>query len=233
MHNRNTWDDRLDAYFPQGSSQWDGFRHVRAREHGFFGGETADPSADPAWLGIDHWARRGIVGRGVLLDIGHYLAASGAPLECDIETAITADLLRTVATEQGVQFRTGDLLLVRTGWPAQYRELPAGRREKLLADPAFPGLHAGEETARLLWDWHVSALVTDVPAVESVPGDPAVGSLHRRLLPLLGIPLGELFDLDRLAAHCHSAGTFYFVVASVPMNLPGGCGSPSNALAIF
>ncbi len=232
-HDRNTWDDRLDAYFPQGSSQWDGFRHVRAREHGFFGGVEGDPSADASWLGVDRWAQRGIVGRGVLLDVGHYLARAGTPLECDIETAITVDLLCTVAAAQGVRLRHGDLLLVRTGWPAQYRVLPAVRREKLLAAPAFPGLHAGEDMARLLWNWQVSALITDVPAVESVPGDPSVGSLHRRLLPLLGLPLGELFDLERLAAHCRSAGTYSFVVTSAPMNLPGGCGSPSNALAIF
>jgi hypothetical protein len=66
-----------------------------------------------------------------------------------------------------------------------------------------------------------------------VPGDPAVGSLHRRLLPLLGLPLGELFDLERLSVHCRSTDTYFFVVSSAPMNLPGGCGSPSNALAIF
>jgi kynurenine formamidase len=233
MHDRNTWDDRLDAYFPQGSSQWDGFRHVRAREYGFFGGALGDPSADMSWLGVDSWARRGIVGRGVLLDVGHYLACSGTPLECDVETEITADLLRTVAAVQGVDIGHGDLLLVRTGWPAQYRALPARRRAKLLGAPAFPGLHAGEQTARLLWNWHVSAVITDAPAVESVPGDPAVGSLHRRLLPLLGLPLGELFDLERLSVHCRSTDTYFFVVSSAPMNLPGGCGSPSNALAIF
>lgn len=35
---RNVMDDRLDRFFTQASTQWDGFRHVRAREFGFFTG---------------------------------------------------------------------------------------------------------------------------------------------------------------------------------------------------
>jgi kynurenine formamidase len=232
-HDRNTWDDRLDAYFPQGSSQWDGFRHVRAREFGFFGGVDADPAQDPSWLGIDVWARRGIAGRGVLLDVAGHLLRTGDDLPCDVERAIVPDLLREVASAQGVHVRHGDILLVRTGWPAKYGALSGTRHAELSERPEFPGLHAGEDTARLLWDWHVSALVTDVPAVEPVPGDPSVGSLHRRLLPLLGLPMGELFDLEALAARCREAGTFTFLFTSAPMNLPGGCGSPANALAVL
>lgn len=232
-HDRNTWDDRIDAYFPQGSSQWDGFRHVRAREFGFFGGVEGDPSQDKTWLGIDAWARRGIVGRGVLLDIGEHLRRAGDELRCDAERAITPDLLREAADAQGTEIRHGDVLAIRTGWPGMYAALSERRRHELLEKPAFPGLHAGEPTARLLWDWHISALVTDVPAVEPVPGDPAAGSLHRRLLPLLGLPLGELFDLDELAIRCRALDRFAFLFTAAPINLPGGCGSPANALAIL
>ena len=232
-HDRNTWDDRLDAYFPQGSSQWDGFRHVRAREFGFFGGQGGDPATDKSWLGIDQWARRGIVGRGVLADVGHFLQEAGAPLQGDIETKVTTELLSEVLEAQGTEIRHGDLLVVRTGWPTLYRSLSGERRAMLNKLPCFPGLFAGEQTARWLWNLHVSALITDVPAVESVPGNPQDGSLHRRLLPLLGLPLGELFDLDELSTQCRGLRRSNFLIVSAPVNLPGGCGSPSNALAIF
>lgn len=232
-HDRNTWDDQLDAYFPQGSSQWDGFRHVRAREFGFYGGVDGDPSQDPSWLGIDVWARRGIVGRGVLVDVAEHLAGTDEPLHCDVERSIGPDLLREVIDAQGVTVRPGDILLVRSGWPAGYAALTNERHQQLAAAPTFPGLHSGELTARLLWDWHVAALVTDLPAVEPVPGNPVHGSLHRRLLPLLGLPLGELFDLEGLARHCRATRTWSFLFTSAPLNLPGGCGSPANALAIF
>lgn len=230
---RNTWDDRIDGYFPQSSSQWDAFRHLRAREHGFYGGWTGDPSEEPGRLGIDHWAARGIVGRGVLLDVESHLSARGVDLACDREYAIPADLLVEVAEAQRTELRPGDVLAVRTGWPSRYARLPLERRVQLQTEPAFPGLHAGEPTARLLWNWHVAAVVSDCPAIEPAPGDRRIGSLHRRLLPLLGIPLGELFDLDGLAAHCHAVGTYTFLFTAAPLHVPGGVGSPGNALAVF
>lgn len=67
-------DDRLDSFYPQSSTQWDGFRHVRARQFGFFTGYRGDFTEPGACLGIQHWARAGIVGRGVVVDVSaHYL----------------------------------------------------------------------------------------------------------------------------------------------------------------
>lgn len=37
----NVLDDRLDNFFPQGSTQWDGFGHFAHPTKGFFGGPTA------------------------------------------------------------------------------------------------------------------------------------------------------------------------------------------------
>lgn len=227
---RNTADDRIDNYFPQGSSQWDGFAHVRAREFGFFGGVGAGTDGGAAELGIEAWAARGIAGRGVLLDVEAHLVGSGqAGVPVDEQFTIGADLLREVAAAQGVPIRRGDILLVRSGWPAKY----ARRAPEDGAVAEIPGLHPGEDTARLLWDWNVAAVVTDLPAVEPVPGDPAVGSLHRRLLALLGMPLGELFDLERLSAACAGARRYDFLFTAAPLRLRGAAGSPGNALAIL
>jgi kynurenine formamidase len=224
---RNTWDESLDGYNPQSSSQWDGFRHVRLREFGFFGGRTEDPSPDTAWLGIDRWAATGIVGRGVLADVEGHLARTGASVPVDEEFAITTDLLADTLATQGTELRRGDILLVRTGWPAKY----AAKGDPHPA--SIPGIHAGEQTARYLWNHGVSAVVADLPAIEPVPGDPAVGSLHRRLLAALGIPLGELFDLEELARACHERASHAFLFTAAPLNLRGGVGSPANALAVL
>lgn len=226
---RNTKDDRIDNYFPQGSSQWDSFFHVRAREFGFYGGVEAAADPTEARLGVDAWAERGIVGRGVLLDVESHLQAQGVSIPVDEEYTISPDLLREVADAQSLTIGIGDILVIRTAWPAKY----AARGADAPAVTAIPGLHAGEETARLLWNWHVAAVVTDLPAVEPVPGDPAIGSLHRRLLPLLGIPLAELFDLERLSAACARAGRYEFLFTAAPLNLRGAAGSPGNALAIL
>jgi hypothetical protein len=56
--------------------------------------------------------------------------------------------------------------------------------------------------------------------------------LHLSLLPLLGLPIGELFDLDALAADCAADGRYTFLLTSAPLNLAAGVGTPPNALAI-
>ena len=87
--------------------------------------------------------------------------------------------------------------------------------------------------ARFLWDAHAAAVVCDNPAVEVVPGDATVGSLHRRLIPLLGLALGEMFDLETLAQRCGAAGRWTFMFVAVPLKVPGAIGSPGNAVAIL
>lgn len=234
QQDRNSWDDRLDVFHPQASSQWDGLGHVRCREHGFWTGITADPVDHGDRLGIEHWAD-GIIGRGVLLDVLGHRRISGAHYDPLAGEAVTADELATVAADQGVDIEPGDILCVRLGWVDAYRALDAHGREAIADGGALPrhsGLAGSEEMAELLWEWGIAAIVADNPSVEVSPGDPSVGSLHRRLLPLLGIVIGELFDLDDLAAACTADDRWTFAFNAVPLRMPGGLGSPANAVAI-
>jgi hypothetical protein len=57
--------------------------------------------------------------------------------------------------------------------------------------------------------------------------------LHASMLPLWGMPIGELWDLEGLSEKCKELGTWTFLVTSAPVNVPGGVGSPPNALALF
>jgi hypothetical protein len=58
------------------------------------------------------------------------------------------------------------------------------------------------------------------------------GALHYRALPLLGLPLGELFVLAPLAQDCANDRRYEFMVVSAPLNLEGGIASPPNAVVI-
>jgi hypothetical protein len=58
------------------------------------------------------------------------------------------------------------------------------------------------------------------------------GMLHRPLIALLGMAMGELWKLDELAAHCARDGHWDFFLTCEPLNLVGGVGSPPNAIAI-
>lgn len=57
-------------------------------------------------------------------------------------------------------------------------------------------------------------------------------SLHVRLLPMLGIPIGELWSLDALAEDCARDGEYRVCLVSAPLNLPNAAASPANALAV-
>jgi kynurenine formamidase len=231
------FDDKLDNYFPQSSTQWDGFGHFGHPAKGFFGGRTgADIEAKT--LGVDAWAETGIAGRGVLLDVARH--AGIAP---DTPSPIGPDLLTATAAAQGVEVRTGDILCVRVGWLGWYRGLdPAGReavasgsRDYRFEQFRTPGLAPGPAIAEYLWDHGVAAIAVDNPGVEPFGSDvirTPDDTVHTRVLALLGIPLGEFFDLDDLADHCAGDRVYEFLFTSKPLGIPGGLGSPPNALAI-
>lgn len=230
---RNSWDDRLDAFYLQGSTHWDGLRHIRCREFGFWGGITPEAfEPGPGALGIEHWVEHGFVGRGVLLDLAALYADEDPAYDPFVERSITVGDLEAAAARQAVAIEPGDILCLRMGWMGKYQGLDTEGKRAAMQSHDFVGLAADEEMARWLWNHNIVALACDNPAGEVSPGDPAVGSLHRRILPLLGMVLGELFDFEALAAACVADSRYDFQFVAVPLNLPGGVGSPANAVAI-
>ena len=236
--NRVTFDDRLDGFYPQGSSQWDALGHMAHRHHGFYGGRDAKTVAEGA-LGIDA-ASDGIVGRGVLLDVARWAQAEGRSFDPGSPHRITPDDVLATAAVQGTTVEPGDVWLVRTGWVSWYRRLtPAARQEVAAASRGegapftAAGLWPGRPWAELLWDRGAAAVAMDNPAVDVLPSAREDGSLHGDGLALLGLTLGELLDLDELGAACAAEGRWEFLFVAVPLLMPGGMGSPANALAIL
>ena len=229
---RNTLDDRLDSFHPQGSSQWDGLRHIRARDHGFFGGRVEEFPAGAGPLGMEHYAEHGIVGRGVLLDVVAHRLREARDYDPLAGETIHADELRDIVAAQAVELRPGDVLCIRTGWIEAHRAADPAVRASLAETIRVSGLAGSEDVARFLWDAQAVAVAADNPTLEVAPGDPAIGSLHRRLIPMLGFAVSELLDFERLAGLCAGDGRWDFLFVAAPLNLPGGIGSPANALAI-
>jgi kynurenine formamidase len=56
--------------------------------------------------------------------------------------------------------------------------------------------------------------------------------LHQVLLPHVGLLLGEMWDLDGLAAACAADGIYEFFLAAQPLPFTGAVGSPVNPIAI-
>jgi kynurenine formamidase len=228
------FDDVLDNFFPQGSSQWDSLGHVGYAPNMFYNGATEEDVATGRRNTIDHWARRGIAGRAVLLDMVATLADDGRPYDPGTNTAFSVDDLELARKRSGVDYQPGDVLLIHTGFAAWFANQPTAERWKQNRAPSTPGVANGEEMCRYLWDSHVSAVASDTFAVEATPlkREEVTGFLHRILIGQFGMALGELWWTEDLAADCAADGVYEMFFTSAPLNSPGGIGSPPNALAI-
>jgi len=229
------FDDVLDQYNTQEGSQWDGLGHVgNLKAQAFYNGVTNDQIKQSAKLGIHNWADR-FVGRGVLIDAFHFRADKGRPVNPLNDERYSLDDLKQALAAQSTELKPGSILLVRTGWmqaylgasPAQKREMAPINKLKAC------GIDDSREMVAWLWDNRVAAIGTDCPAVEPWPWDfRDNGALHYRTLSLLGLPLGEQFNLEKLAADCAGDKRYEFMLVSVPLHLVGGIASPPNAVAI-
>jgi kynurenine formamidase len=170
-----------------------------------------------------------LVTRGVLVDIARYHGVES--LAPDHEVTV-ADLERALAA-QLVELVSGDVLLVRTGhlgrisasddW-ANFTEVH-GRL------PLEPGI--GADCLPWLHEAGVAGVACDNWAVEHLSADSdgrlpvhEVGVVH------MGLLLGEIFQLDALAAVCAADGRYDFLLAAGPLPVRGGVGGPVNPLAI-
>ena len=232
-------DDSMDSFFTQASSQWDALCHVGHPEYGFYNGrvDAEFTGEEGTRNGIEHLSRKGIVGRGVLLDVARHMAANGRPVDGGSRVEFTPDDLEATRIAAGITYEPGDILIIRTGWMAWYlnasEEVRRDLAEDSLARLKTPGVIGGEAMAEYLWDGHFSAVAADNPAFEAWPHAFEVDQyLHFRLIPMLGITMGEMLFVEDLAADCAADGVYEFLFTSAPLNLRGGVGSPPNALAI-
>lgn len=229
-------DDLLDSFNTQEGSQWDGLGHVGHPVHQrFYNGVTVEETRDGnATLGIHHWADK-IVGRGVLIDAYGFRKKQGRAVDPISKDVYTVEELKAALAAQDTTLKPGSILLVRTGWVESYEALTAEEKRDIAPMDKLQamGIEATREMVAWLWDNRVAAIGTDTPGVESFPFDfMDPGALHYRALPLLGLPLGELFVLKPLAEDCAQDGRYEFMLVSAPLHIQGGIASPPNAVAI-
>ena len=209
----------------QCGTQWDALGHV------FYG--------DKMWNGYDailvdstgakkngiEKTRAKMVGRGVLLDVarfkgGDYLADG---------YGISADELDACAKAQGVEIRRGDFVIVRTGQMEQ--RLAAGDWGTYAAGDA-PGLRF--ETAEWMHRREIAAICTDTWGCEVRPNEvaDAMQPWHWVVIPMLGITMGEIFNLRELGEDCAADGVYEFFFCAPSLPITGAVGSPINPIVV-
>jgi kynurenine formamidase len=155
-----------------------------------------------------------IVRRGVLLDIAGLLGVESLAQEA----GITPEHLDAACKRAGIEVRSGDVVLLRTGW-AKYFEDAA----RFVSQTHCPGPEI--EAARWLSGRGIFAAGSDTVAFEKVPS--TAMPVHIHLLVDSGIHIIENLNLEELAGG--SVSEFVFVGA--PLKIRGGTGAPLRPLA--
>jgi hypothetical protein len=176
----------------------------------------------PAWVN-----RGGIVGRGVLLDYVDYASRNNITINALETSVIPLSTLKQIAHENGITFRPGDILFVRSGFTRAYEKLSVDDARTLGHRPEsqFIGVESSEAMLRWLWENQFAAVAGDAVAFESCPiagpqaQVPPEYSLHQWCLAGWGMPLGEMFNLEELAAYCREKKRWTFFLASVPLKV--------------
>jgi kynurenine formamidase len=209
----------------QCATQWDALAHCFL-DGEMYNGRSANliSSAGAQKNGIEKIAR-GVVTRGVLLDVPRVKGVEWL----QPGYAITVDDLEAAAAAHGVGVGTGDALLVRTG------QLAACRARGGWGDYAggdAPGLSF--HTAGWLHQREIAAVATDTWGMEVRPNEipETYQPLHQVLIPGMGMLVGEIFDLEGLAADCAGDGVYEFLFVAPPLPITRAVGSPVNPLAV-
>jgi len=208
----------------QCATQWDSLAHVHYGGQLYNGHPVATlTAAGAARDGIDK-QRGGIVSRGVLLDVARLHGVE----RLGLGQVITPADLEAAERRQGVRVETGDVLLVRTG----HMLLFTRDGDRVTYMKQMPGL--GTACIEWLHVRQVAAVATDTNMVEVYPlEDPATMlPLHTVGIRDMGLTLGEMFDLEALAADSAVDGVWECFFAAAPLPVAGGVGSPINPLAI-
>jgi kynurenine formamidase len=210
----------------QCATQWDSLAHI------FFENKMYNDRDPRKWV-TSFGAEKNsitvlkdkIVTRGVLLDIARY---KGKQWLEDGEAIYVEDLNGCIA-QQGVELRSGDMLLIRTG---QMAAVKARGSWGNYAGGDAPGLSL--TTAEWLVEKEVAGYATDTWGTEVRPNEvPDLGQpLHRVMIPFVGMLLGEIFDLDELAEDCAADGVYECMFVAPPLTISRSVGSPCNPQAI-
>ena len=219
-------DDFMTCYL-QGSTQYDALGHVWYDQQIWNGYDSKTTIGGLAKASVLSLADRGIVGRGILLDIARWRKKD----VLDVAETFTHEDLMACAKAQGTEIQPRDILVIRTGWIAKFYKVS---RDEFYGNFVEPGLTYSPALVKWFQTMEIPNLVTDTIANE-VTVDPVSGvvlPLHNALMRNLGITLTEIAWLDDLAADCAADGQYTFLYVAAPLKIVSGTGAPVNPVAI-
>ena len=191
---------------------------IHAQRHGHvFGGQPIEAVFDDRG-----WRQNGIdtvppiIARGVIIDV----AASMGQTPVPDGYAVTLPQLQAAVARQGLQLRSGDAVLLRTGKIAQFAADPRA------FEAGCPGLNG--PAARWLADQGMMLFGLDATSADPQPVPDQDDTVHEELLIKRGIHIVENLYLEDLVR----AGIHECLFICLPLKIEGATGSWVRPVAI-
>ena len=219
-------DDTI-TMFLQGSTQVDALGHVWYDNHLWNGYPASETIGGMNKASIEPIADRGIVGRGVLLD----MAAYKGKFALEKGDTLGLDDILGAAKKQGITIEKHDILCMRIGF---LQLLKTQGPKKFYEDFNEPGMIYSPELVDWFHQMEIPALCTDTISNE-MDFDPETGMqviLHCALMRNLGIAFNEICNFEALAEDCHKDGQWDFLYIGAPLKVHKATGAPLNVVAI-
>ena len=209
----------------QCATQWDALAHILYQGKMYNGYEASEINSTGAKKNGMENAKDKIATRGVLLDIPRYKGKQWL----EPGEAIYPEDLDGAAAMGKVSVGTGDIVLIRTGQIGQVR---AEESWGEYSGGSAPGL--GVDCAAWICEKEIAGYATDTWGTEVIPNETAeiFQPLHMILIVHAGMLVGEIFDLEGLAADCANDGVYECMFVAPPLPITGAVGSPINPQAI-
>jgi kynurenine formamidase len=211
-------DEVISGELGQIGTQFDGLGHLGIGDL-FYNGNRRSEFAQAEGLtklGVENVGA--IVTRGVLIDVAKFKGVEQLPATYEITVAD----LKGALQKQNVQIRSGDVVLIHTGWSSLWMK----DNTKFGATEPGIGIAAGQ----FLVDAEVVVVGADTWGVEVMPNPDASLSapVHQLLLARNGIYLHE----NLITAELARDNAYEFMYSFAPLRLKGATGSPGNPVAI-
>jgi kynurenine formamidase len=211
-------DEVISGELGQIGTQFDGLGHLGIGDL-FYNGNRRSEFAQAEGLtrlGIENVGA--IVTRGILIDVARFRSVD--QLQGGYE--ITPADLRGALQREGIDIRSGDVVLIHTGWGGLWLQ------DNARFVQTAPGI--GVAAAQLLVDEEVVVVGSDTWGVEVMPNpDSSLNApVHQLLIARNGIYLHENVATEGLARD----SVYEFAYMYAPLRLKGATGSPGNPIAI-
>jgi kynurenine formamidase len=212
----------------QGSTQYDALGHTWYDDKIWNGYDAMTTTGGMEKASVFPIAQRGVVGRGVLLDVARARGVDALRKGDEIHLSELLD----VAKKQGVTIEKHDILLIRTGFLNTF--FTEGRAKFYEGTFLEPGLAYSKELVQWFYEMEIPALCTDTIANEAtIHKETGIAlPLHGALMRNLGVALNEICNLEELGRSCAEDKQYTFLYTAAPIKFKNATGAPVNPVVI-